>query len=86
MSTELLKQMAQSIIDGDSDASIRLAQQSIIEGMDPLTAITDGFVVGVNSVGDAFSAGDAFLPELLCELDGLFIGPEDVPLTVKPDP
>ena len=65
MSAELLKQMAQSIIDGDSDASVHLAQQSIAEGMDPLKAITDGFVVGVNTVGDAFAAGDAFLPELV---------------------
>ena len=65
MSQELLKAMAQSIIDGDSDASVRLAQQSIAEGMDPLKAITDGFVIGVNTVGEAFAAGDAFLPELV---------------------
>lgn len=65
MSTELLKAMAQSIIDGDSDESVRLAQQSIAEGMDPLKAIANGFVVGVNTVGDAFAAGDAFLPELV---------------------
>lgn len=65
MSQELLKQMAQSIIDGDSDASARLAQQSIAEGMHPLKAITEGFVVGVNTVGEAFAAGDAFLPELV---------------------
>ena len=65
MSAELLKQMAQSIIDGDSDASVRLAQQSIAEGMDPLKAISHGFVIGVNTVGDAFAAGDAFLPELV---------------------
>jgi corrinoid protein of di/trimethylamine methyltransferase len=65
MSQELLKAMAQSIIDGDSDISVQLAQQSIAEGMDPLKAITDGFVIGVNTVGDAFAAGDAFLPELV---------------------
>jgi corrinoid protein of di/trimethylamine methyltransferase len=65
MSAELLKQMAQSIIDGDSDLSAQLAQQSIAQGMDPLSAITDGFVIGVNTVGDAFAAGDAFLPELV---------------------
>jgi corrinoid protein of di/trimethylamine methyltransferase len=63
--SELLKAMAQSIIDGDSDESVRLAQQSIAEGMDPLKAITDGFVIGVNTVGNAFAAGDAFLPELV---------------------
>jgi len=65
MSQELLNKMAQSIIDGDSDISAELAHQAIAEGMDPLHAITDGYVMGINKVGDAFAAGDAFLPELV---------------------
>jgi trimethylamine corrinoid protein len=64
-SAELLQKMAQSIIDGDSDASIELAKEAIATGMDPLDAITKGFVIGVNQVGEAFSCGDAFLPELV---------------------
>ncbi|MCX6082614.1 MAG: corrinoid protein [Chloroflexi bacterium] len=65
MSAELFQKMAQSIIDGDSDASIALANESITAGIDPLDAITKGFVIGVNQVGEAFSCGDAFLPELV---------------------
>jgi corrinoid protein of di/trimethylamine methyltransferase len=65
MSQELLNKMAQSIIDGDSDVSAELAQQAIAAGMDPLACITDGYVMGINKVGDAFAAGDAFLPELV---------------------
>jgi trimethylamine corrinoid protein len=65
MTNELFQKMAQSIIDGDSDASISLAKESIEAGVDPLDAITNGFVVGVNQVGEAFSCGDAFLPELV---------------------
>lgn len=65
MSGELFQKMAQSIIDGDSDAAVELANESIQSGIDPLVAITDGFVVGVNQVGEAFSCGDAFLPELV---------------------
>ena len=57
--------MAQSIIDGDSDASVALANEAITTGIDPLDAITKGFVIGVNQVGEAFSCGDAFLPELV---------------------
>ncbi len=33
--------------------------------MDPLDAINKGFVVGVNHVGEEFSCGNAFLPELV---------------------
>ncbi|HEY3311763.1 MAG TPA: corrinoid protein [Anaerolineales bacterium] len=65
MSTELFKQMAQSIIDGDSDVAVELANLAIAAGVDPLKAITEGYVLGVNQVGEAFSCGDAFLPELV---------------------
>jgi corrinoid protein of di/trimethylamine methyltransferase len=57
--------MAQSIIDGDADVAVELAKQAIASGVDPLQAITDGYVVGVNQVGEAFACGDAFLPELV---------------------
>lgn len=65
MTEELLNKMAQSIIDGDSDASAELAREAVAAGMDPLVAITDGYVMGINKVGDAFAAGEAFLPELV---------------------
>ncbi len=65
MSEELYKKMAQSIIDGDADASVALAKESITAGVHPLDAITKGFVVGVNTVGEAFGRGEAFLPELV---------------------
>ncbi len=65
MHEELFKKMVQSIVDGDSDASTELAKESITIGIPPLQAITDGFVIGVNTVGDAFGRGEAFLPELV---------------------
>ena len=65
MNEELFKKMAQSIIDGDSDAALTLAKESIIDQVNPLDAITKGFVVGVNTVGAAFGRGEAFLPELV---------------------
>jgi len=65
MSEELFKEMAQSILDGDDEISAELAKKSLTEGIDPLAAITDGYMPGVNEVGDAFACGDAFLPELV---------------------
>jgi len=65
MSEELFKEMAQCIIDGDSDKSVELAQKAIELNMHPLEAITKGFVVGVNYIGDQFGKGEAFLPELV---------------------
>jgi corrinoid protein of di/trimethylamine methyltransferase len=62
---ELYKEMAQSIIDGESEQAIDLAKKSIELQMHPLETITKGFVVGVNYIGDQFGKGEAFLPELV---------------------
>ncbi len=66
METEdLFKQMAQSITDGEAEKAAELAKQSIEQGIDPLDAINKGFVNGVNYVGDQFSCGNMYLPELV---------------------
>ena len=62
---ELFQAMSQSIIDGDADVAASLARQSIDLGIDPLQAINQGFVPGINHVGNQFSCGDMFLPELV---------------------
>ena len=65
MSEELLKAMAQSIIDGEAEVAADLAKQALDAGMNPLDAITKGYMPGVNDVGDSFACGNVFLPELV---------------------
>jgi len=65
MHEQLFKDMAQSIIDGDAELAEQLAKQAVELGIDPLEAINQGFVIGVNHVGSEFSCGNAFLPELV---------------------
>jgi corrinoid protein of di/trimethylamine methyltransferase len=65
MNEDLFKKMTQSILDGDSDIAVALAKQAIEIGVDPLEAISNGFVLGVNQVGENFACGQAFLPELV---------------------
>lgn len=62
---ELFQAMAQSVIDGDADAAAALAERAIRSGVDPLEAINDGFVHGINRVGEEFSRENMFLPELV---------------------
>lgn len=57
--------MAQSIIHGEPEEAEKLPIQVIELGIDPLDAINHDFVVGVDHVGNLFSCGDAFLPELV---------------------
>jgi corrinoid protein of di/trimethylamine methyltransferase len=62
---ELYKSMAQSIIDGEAEEAEALARRALELGMDPLEAINKGFVPGVDYIGEQFSCGAAFLPELV---------------------
>lgn len=65
MPQELYQAMAQSIMDGEADEARRLAQQAVAQGLDPLAAINQGFIPGVNHVGEQFSRGEMFLPDLV---------------------
>lgn len=65
MQEELFKLMAQSVIDGEMEEAVRLAQEAIKQNIDPLDAIDKGFVVGVNHIGDGFARGEMFLPDLV---------------------
>jgi corrinoid protein of di/trimethylamine methyltransferase len=63
--SDLFKEMSQSIIDGDDELAEELAKRALAEGVDPLKAINEGFVLGVNHVGEQFSCGEMFLPDLV---------------------
>lgn len=65
MSEELFKQMAQSVIDGDDDEAAALAQQALDRGVDALQAINKGFTAGMDVVGELYSTGEYFLPDLI---------------------
>jgi corrinoid protein of di/trimethylamine methyltransferase len=59
------QEMAQSIIEGDTEKATILARKSIDTHIHPLDAISKGFVNGINSIGEQFGRGEAFLPELV---------------------
>lgn len=65
MSEELFAAMTQSIIAGEADDAAELARQALAQGIDPLAAINQGYVPGVQHIGQEFSCGNAFLPELV---------------------
>jgi corrinoid protein of di/trimethylamine methyltransferase len=65
MSEDLFKLMAQSVIDGDDDEAAALAQQALDQGVDPLEAINKGYTAGMDVVGDLYSSGEYFLPDLI---------------------
>jgi corrinoid protein of di/trimethylamine methyltransferase len=65
MSGELFEAMAKSVMEGEVVEAKKLAQQAVAQSLDPLEAINKGFVAGLNKVGDEFSCGTMFLPDLV---------------------
>jgi corrinoid protein of di/trimethylamine methyltransferase len=65
MNQAIFSAMAQSIMDGDADVAEKLALDALEAGIDPLDAINQGFILGLDKVGELFSAGEAYLPELV---------------------
>jgi corrinoid protein of di/trimethylamine methyltransferase len=65
MSEELYKRMAQAIIDGEDDEAASLAQTVLDQGKDPLNAINRGFTPGMDVVGELYSTGEYYLPDLI---------------------
>jgi 5-methyltetrahydrofolate--homocysteine methyltransferase len=62
---EILGKLAQSVELGEPEDAAEFAQLALDEGLDPLTCINKGLTVGITRVGDAFSRGDAYLPDLI---------------------
>jgi corrinoid protein of di/trimethylamine methyltransferase len=71
MSNDLYSQLANSLIDGDPDATEALTRQALAAGIEPMAIIKEGLMPGMNSVGDKFSCGEYFLPDLIIAADGM---------------
>lgn len=61
----ILNDAKQAILDIDEDKAVEVARQAIAEGIDPVKVLADGFSVGIRAIGDLFSRGEIFMPELI---------------------
>lgn len=69
MSEELFNKLAQAVIDGEPEDAEALAREALEAGVDPLACINQGLMPGIQKVGELFSKGDYFLPELIIGAD-----------------
>ena len=67
----LLKKATESIIDGDKEIAIELAQQGLGYGIDPVEFIEKGFIPGIVRIGELFEDGEIFLPELIMSAEAM---------------
>lgn len=61
---KLFEKLKQAVLEGESELLTRLVQESI-DQIEPLELIEQGMMPGMSEVGNKFSAGEVYLPELL---------------------
>ncbi|MFN2232919.1 MAG: B12-binding domain-containing protein [Anaerolineales bacterium] len=71
MSEELFQKLAQSVIDGEPEDAEELARLALEQGVDALACIDQGLTPGIQKVGELFSTGEYFLPELIIGADAM---------------
>ena len=71
MQLETFSAMRQSVVDGLPDTARGLALQALSAGISPLVAISNGFVPGIEAVGDLFAKGQMFLPDMMASAEAM---------------
>ncbi len=73
---DILKNLSQSVIDGDVETAKKLSKIVIENNIPSIEAINEGLSKGVEAMGDRFGKGDIFLPELILSSDAMNAGLE----------
>ena len=71
MSEELYKKLEEAVIIGEPEDAEQYAKQALEENLDPLKCINQGLMPGIQKVGELFSSGEYFLPELIIGADAM---------------
>jgi trimethylamine corrinoid protein len=66
-----LQEAKQLIVQQKKDQALELANTIITQGGDPMELMTQGFIPGIDDVGDQFGRGTLFLPELVQAADAM---------------
>ena len=71
MSVGIFESATEVIVKGDAAEAIEVAKKGLGEGIDPLELMNQGFIPGINKVGDLFGSGRLFLPELVMSANAM---------------
>lgn len=71
---ELLKQLADAVVDMDEEKAVELSQIIVAEGIDAYEAIEKGLSAGMEVAGRLFEEEEYFIPELLMCSDAMYAG------------
>jgi len=62
-----LQALAEAVIAGNRDETVRLTQAAVDEGVDVQDIINQGLIAGMNVVGEKFKNNEFYVPEVLID-------------------
>ena len=62
---ELMQKAFEAIVEADEDMAVEVLDAGAAEGITAVDLLQEGFSKGMNDLGDQFSRGEIFLPELI---------------------
>jgi trimethylamine corrinoid protein len=68
---ELYQEASAAIVGADRAAAEDIAKRALAAGMTPADIMQNGFVMGIQEVGELFESGELFLPELMMAADAM---------------
>ncbi|MBZ5497180.1 MAG: corrinoid protein [Acidobacteriia bacterium] len=71
MSNHLYSKITASLVDGDPDLTVAATREALAAGIEPLAIIDRSLVPGMRIVGEKFSCGEYFLPNLIVAANGM---------------
>jgi corrinoid protein of di/trimethylamine methyltransferase len=71
MTNDLLTRITNSLVDGDPEMTLAVTREAVAAGIEPLAIIEGGLVPGMRIVGEKFSCGEYFLPNLIVAANGM---------------
>lgn len=63
--TEILERLKEAVVNFDESLVQEMANKAIEEGIDPLKAVEEGMVKGLDIIGEKYEKEEIFLPELM---------------------
>jgi trimethylamine corrinoid protein len=65
MTSKIYETAIEAIIKGDEALAAETANRGLSEGIDPLELLNQGFIPGINQIGEMFDTGTVFIPGLI---------------------
>jgi len=71
MVDDILAQITENLLKGETESVVTLTGQALTAGIEPLMIINQGLLPGMEIAGEKFSRGEFFLPHLLIAAKGM---------------